>query len=41
MEDRSNTPGDSQQQRKCSTSLKTKNASISRDEGSIWADDVN
>ena len=41
MEDSSNTLGESQQERKCSTSLEAKNAGISRDEGAIWADDVN
>lgn len=41
MEDSSNTLGDSQQERKCSTSLETKNAGFARDEGPIWADDVN
>ena len=41
MEDSSNTLGDSQQERKCSTSLETKNAGIVRIEGLILADDVN
>ena len=41
MEDSSNTLGDSQQERKCSTSLETKNEGIVRVEGLIWADDVN
>ena len=41
MEDSSNTLGDSQQARKCSIGLETKNAGIVRDEGPIWADDVN
>ena len=40
MEDSSNTLGDSQQGRKCSTSLET-NAGIPRDEMPIWADYVN
>ena len=41
MEDSGNTLGESQQERKCSTSLEAKNAGISRDEGLIWSDDVN
>ena len=41
MEDSSNTLGDSQQERKSSTSLENKNAGFARDEGPIWADDVN
>ena len=41
MEDSSNTLGDSQQERKCSIGLETKNAGIARDEGPIRADDVN
>lgn len=41
MEDSSNTLGDSQQEKKCSTSLETKSAGIVREEGPIWADDVN
>ena len=41
MEESSNTLGDSQQERKCSIGLETKNAGIARDEGPIRADDVN
>ena len=41
MEDSSNTPVNSQQERKCSTRLEPKNAGIARDEGPILADDVN
>jgi len=41
MEESSNTLGDSQQERKCSTSLETENEGNARDERPIWADDVN
>ena len=41
MEDSSNTLGNLRQERKCSTSLETKNAGVVRDEGPIWADEVN